>query len=339
MDYVALGRTGLQVSPLCLGTMNFGGVTDEATGKRIVAEALEQGINFMDTANIYNKGRSEEIVGQALKETGKRARVVLATKVHVQMDATDPNSSNNHRRHIIEQCQASLQRLQTDYLDVFYIHRPSTQIPIDETLRALDDLVRAGDVRYIGTSDFAAWKLIESLWVAKEYGLNRFVCEQSSYHLLDRRAERELFPMTQSYGIAVTTWSPLAGGFLSGKYSRDAQRPKGARLSESNDWANRHFKPEAFDVVEIILQIADKKGCSPAQIAIAWCLHHEAVTSVLIGPKTVAQLEDVLQARDVSFSDVELQSLSSVSTPGRVIVPYYIDDAFADFRPHKFHWL
>ena len=339
MNYVALGRTGVQVSPLCLGTMNFGGVTDEATSKQIVATALEQGINFVDTANIYNKGRSEEIVGRALKEIGKRASVILATKVHVQMDDTDPNSSNNHRRHIIEQCHASLQRLQTDYLDIFYIHRPSTQIPIDETLRALDDLILAGDIRYIGSSDFAAWKLIESLWVAKEYGLNRFVCEQSAYHLLDRRAERELFPMTQSYVMAVTIWSPLAGGFLAGKYTRDAERPKGMRLSESNDWANRHFKPEAFDVVEATIKLAEKKGRSNAQVAIAWCLHHEAVTSVLIGPKTVFQLNDLVKAREVSFSQAELQSLDSVSVAGQVIVPYYIDDAFADFRPNRFHWV
>ncbi|MEM9817686.1 MAG: aldo/keto reductase [Cyanobacteria bacterium P01_D01_bin.6] len=339
MNYVTLGRTGVQVSPLCLGTMNFGGVTDEVTGKQIVAAALEQGINFIDTANIYNQGRSEEILGQALKEIGQRARVVLATKVHLQMDATDPNSSNNHRRHIVEQCQASLRRLQTDYIDIFYIHRPSTQIPIDETLRALDDLVRAGDVRYIGSSDFAAWKLIESLWVAKEYGLNRFVCEQSAYHLLDRRAERELFPMTQSYGMAVTVWSPLAGGFLAGKYARDAARPEGSRLSAANDWADRHFKPAAFDVVEGVRQLAEKKGCSPAQVAMAWCLQHEAVTSVLMGPKTLEQLKDVIQALEVSFSEAELRSLDSISAPGRVIVPYYIDDAFADFRPHRFPWI
>ena len=339
MDYGALGRAGVQVSPLCLGTMNFGGVTDDVAGKRIVAEALRQGINFVDTANIYNAGRSEEILGQALREIGERARVVLATKVHVQMDATDPNSSNNHRRHIIDQCHASLKRLQTDYLDIFYIHRPSTQIPIGETLRALDDLVRTGDVRYIGSSDFAAWKLIESLWVAKEYGLNRFVCEQSAYHLLDRRAERELFPMTQSYGMAVTVWSPLAGGFLAGKYSRDDKRPQGVRFSDSSDWADRHFKSEAFDVVDVILQLAEKKGCSPAQVAIAWCLRHDAVTSVVVGPKTVTQLNDLMQAPKVRLSKEDCKILDSLSMPGRVIVPYYIDDAFADFRPNQFHWI
>lgn len=339
MHYISLGRTGVQVSPLCLGTMNFGSVTDAATGKAIIAAALDHGINFIDTANIYNKGRSEEIVGQALNELGKRERVVLATKVHVQMDSSDPNSSNNHRRHIIQQCHASLKRLQTDYLDIFYIHRPSSTIPIDETLRALDDLVKAGTVRYIGTSDFAAWKILESLWVSKEYGLNRFVCEQAAYHLLDRRAERELFPMTQSYGIAVTVWSPLAGGLLTGKYQRDSARPQGVRFSEESDWAARHFTPQAFDVLDALQHMADQKGCTPAQLAISWCLQHAAVTSVILGPKTVEQLEDIIPSLDIRLSTLELEQLNQVAQPGRVIVPYYIDDSFADFSPHRHHWI
>ncbi len=339
MDYVSLGRTGVQVSRLCLGTMNFGGVTDRGAATTIIAEALDRGVNCIDTANIYNAGRSEEIVGGALRDTGRRDRVVLATKVHVQMDPDDPNSGNNHRRHILEQCRASLRRLDTDYIDVFYIHRPSTRIPIDETLRALDDLVRAGDVRYIASSDFAAWRIIESLWVAKEYGLNRFVCEQSAYHLLDRRAERELFPMTQSYGIGVTVWSPLAGGFLTGTYRRDAERPTGSRLSDSNDWADRHFVPRAFDVVEAVVELAGAKGCSPAQLAIGWCLHHPAVCNVAVGPKTVEQAREVLDASEVSFSNAELERLDRVSSPTGSIVPYYIDDSFADVRPNRFHWI
>ncbi|MCG8477521.1 MAG: aldo/keto reductase [Spirochaetales bacterium] len=339
MDYVSLGRTGVQVSRLCLGTMNFGGVTDRATATTIVAEALDRGVNCIDTANIYNGGRSEEIVGHALRETGRRDRVVLATKAHVQMDPDDPNSGKNHRRHIIEQCRASLKRLGTDYIDIFYIHRPSTQIPIDETLRALDDVVRAGDVRYIASSDFAAWKIIESLWVAKEYGLDRFVCEQSAYHLLDRRAERELFPMTQSYGIGVTVWSPLAGGFLAGAYRRDEARPAEARLSDSNEWADRHFVPRAFDVVETVVELAREKGCSPAQLAIAWCLRHPAVCNVAVGPKTVEQAREILDASTVSWSAAELERLDRVSIPAGSIVPYYIDDSFADVRPNRFHWI
>ncbi|NOK62945.1 MAG: hypothetical protein GFH27_549293n342 [Chloroflexi bacterium AL-W] len=341
MQYVSLGRTGLQVSPLCLGTMNFGSSTDQAESCNIIDAAIEQGINTIDTANIYGRGCSEEIVGEALHRTGKRTRMVLATKVHVSMDDSDPNAANNHRRHIIEQCHASLQRLQTDYIDLYYIHRPSTQIPIDETLRALDDLVRDGKIRYIGTSDFAAWKIIESLWVSKEYGLNRFVCEQSAYHLLDRRAERELLPMAQSYGIAVLAWSPLAGGMLSGKYKRDTDRPEGARFhasSESDEWAQRHFTPAAFDAVESITTMASEKGCTPTQLALAWCCQQPGVVGPVLGPKTLAQFEEQLGALHISITDEDRPRIDHVCPPGKAIVPYYIDDAFADFRPHQFRW-
>ncbi|MEM8531359.1 MAG: aldo/keto reductase [Chloroflexota bacterium] len=341
MQYVSLGRTGVQVSPLCLGTMNFGTTTDQIEAFNIVDTAIERGINAIDTANIYGRGRSEEIVGEALHRNGKRARMVLATKVHVSMDDSDPNAANNHRRHIIEQCHASLQRLQTDHIDLYYIHRSSTQIPIDETLRALDDLVRDGKVRYIGTSDFAAWKIIESLWVAKEYGQNRFVCEQSAYHLLDRRAERELLPMAQSYGIAVLAWSPLAGGLLSGKYQRDAMRPEGARFqrsSEADEWGTRHFTPAAFDAVEALTTLASEKGCTPTQLALAWCYQQPGVVGPVLGPKTLAQFEEQLGALEVTITDADRQRIDQICPPGKVIVPYYIDDAFADFRPHRFRW-
>lgn len=341
MQYVSLGRTGVQVSPLCLGKMNFGTSTDQNEAFNIIDTAIERGINTIDTANIYGRGRSEEIVGEALQRNGKRARMVLATKVHVSMDDSDPNAANNHRRHIIEQCHASLQRLQTDYIDLYYIHRPSTQIPIDETLRALDDLVRDGKVRYIGTSDFAAWKIIESLWVSKEYGLNRFVCEQSAYHLLDRRAERELLPMAQSYGIAVLAWSPLAGGLLSGKYQRDAMRPEGGRFhgsSEGDMWAAQHFTPTAFDAVEAITTLSREKGCTPTQFALAWCYQQPGLVGPVLGPKTLAQFEEHLGALDVTITDEDRQRIDQICPPGKVIVPYYIDDAFADFRPHQFRW-
>jgi aryl-alcohol dehydrogenase-like predicted oxidoreductase len=340
-NYISLGRTGIQVSPLCLGTMNFGGATDQAESEKILDAAIDHGINFIDTANIYGKGRSEETVGAALANNQKRRRIILATKVHVSMDNTDPNASNNHRRHIIEQCEASLKRLRTDVIDLYYIHRPSTEIPIDETLRALDDLVRTGKVRYLGTSDFAAWKIIESLWVSKEYGLNRFVCEQAAYHLLDRRAERELLPMTQSYGLAVMAWSPLAGGFLTGKYDRDAKRPTDARFAESdkpNDWNDRHFVSDAFTVVETVNELAHEKGCSAAQFALAWCLHQPGITGPVLGPKTLAQFEEQFGALQIAVTDEDKQRIDEVSAPGKVIVPYYLDDAFSDLRPHRFRW-
>src|SRR5260221_10277803 len=231
MQYRSLGRTGVQVSPLCLGCMNFGNPTPEAEALEMIDYALENGINFLDTANVYNLGLSEEVVGRALKRNGKRSRVVLATKVHGVMDDTDVLAAGNNRRHIIEQCDASLKRLQTDYIDLYQIHRPDSQIPIDETLRALDDLIRAGKVRYIGTSTFPAWQGMESLWVSRAVGLNRFVTEQPPYHLLDRSIERELIPLAQTYGLAILPWAPLARGFLTGKYPRRVSLPDDYRAA------------------------------------------------------------------------------------------------------------
>ena len=213
LEYRNFGRTGVKVSNLCLGCMMFGGKTNAPDSYAIIDRAIDAGINFLDTANVYSRGKSEEITGDALKRNGKRQNVILATKVHGQM-GEDPNQFGNSRRHIIEQCEASLRRLQTDYIDLYQIHRPQPDIPIDETLRAMDDLIRSGKVRYIGTSTFAAWQVVESLWISKELGLNRFICEQPPYHILDRRIERELIPMAQTFGMAVIPWSPLAGGML-----------------------------------------------------------------------------------------------------------------------------
>lgn len=334
MEYRSLGRTGVQVSGLCLGCMMFGGRTDEAEAMAIIDRAIEAGLNFFDTANIYNHGRSEEILGRALKRNGKRSRIVLATKVHGRMDETDPNAWGNHRRHILEQCEASLRRLQTDYLDLYQIHRPSSKVPIDETLRALDDLIRAGKVRYIGTSTFAAWQILESLWVSKELGLNRVVSEQPPYHLLDRRIERELVPMAQTYGLALIPWSPLAGGFLTGKYRRSEPRPKGARLQEPSEWHDRHFTDRAFQVLEVVEAMAKEKGCTPGQIALAWCAQQPGITSPIIGPRTLEQLEKYLEALHVRITGEDRKRLDEVAPPGGMIVPYYE----ADFGPHTFRW-
>ena len=222
MDYRSLGRTGVKVSSLCLGCMNFGGRTNKADSIDIIEKAISAGINFIDTANVYGHdpqnyayglGRSEEIVGEAIR--GQRKNIVLATKAYFHM-GDDPNDWGSSRRHIIEQCEASLKRLDTDYIDLYQMHHPHNSIPIDETLRALDDLVSSGKIRYIGTSSFASWQIMESLWVSKELHLNRFICEQPAYNLLDRRIERELIPMAQTYGIGIIPWSPTAGGFLSG---------------------------------------------------------------------------------------------------------------------------
>ncbi len=334
MEYRSLGRTGTKVSELCLGCMMFGGRTGEAESMDIIDCAIDHGVNFLDTANVYSRGSSEEATGKALKRNGKRDRIVLATKVHGRMADEDPNMQGNQRRHIIQQCEASLRRLQTDYIDLYQIHRPSSDVPIDETLRALDDLIRAGKVRYIGTSTFAAWQLVESLWVSKELHLNRFISEQPPYHLLDRRIERELIPMAQTYGFAILPWSPLAGGFLTGKYRRGEARAEGSRFTEKNEWTDMHFTDRAFDVLETVEQIAKEKNCTISQFALAWCAQQPGVTSPIIGPRTMAQVEDNLGAVDVRVTDEDRKRIDAVIPPGTEVVPYYS----ADFGPHKYRW-
>src|SRR4028119_1200945 len=235
MEYRVLGRTGAKVSPLCLGCMNFGWGTAEAEAIKIIHRALDEGINFVDTADVYGQGASETITGKALKK--RRDGVFLATKVHGKM-GEGPNDQGNSRLHIMQGCDASLKRLGVDHIDLYQIHRPQSGVPIDETLRALDDLIRAGKVRYIGTSTFAAWQLVESLWHSEKYALNRFVCEQPPYNMLDRRIERELLPLCQTYGIATIPWAPIAGGLLSGKYRLNQTRPEGSRY-EKGAFANR----------------------------------------------------------------------------------------------------
>ena len=342
MEYRSLGRTGVQVSVLCLGCMNFGGPTPEAESFNIIDRALDGGINFLDTANVYSRGISEEIVGKALKRNGKRDRIVLATKVHGRMSDDDVLAAGNNRRHIIEQCESSLRRLQLDYIDLYQIHRPQSNTPIDETLRALDDLVQAGKVRYIGTSTFPAWEVMESLWVSKELGLNRFVSEQPPYHLLDRAIERELIPLAQTYGLAILPWSPLARGFLSGKYRRGEDIPGDSRLASDMkgpfaDRTKQHFSDLGYNALDVVRDLAQEKGCTPAQVALAWCVQQPGVTSPIIGPRTMEHLEDNLGAVDVKITDADRQRLDDVAEPEQQIVPYYTGKRI-DFKPPQHRW-
>jgi aryl-alcohol dehydrogenase-like predicted oxidoreductase len=332
MDYRALGRTGVKVSPLNLGCMMFGGKTGEQDSFAIIDRAIDAGINFFDTANVYSRGRSEEVTGAALKRNGQRQRIVLATKVHGKMADDDPNMEGNSRRHIIEQCEASLRRLQTDYIDLYQIHRPDSTIPIDETLRALDDLIRAGKVRYIGTSTYAAWQVVESLAVAKELGLNRFICEQPPYNLLDRRIERELLPMARTYGIGTIPWSPLAGGLLTGKYNRNQPPPADSRFGDLDKAPHlqRRWQERLFDVTEGLAPLAEAKSCSMSQLALAWCMQQPGVTSPIIGPRTMDQLEDNLGALEVVIDDADRARIDELIPPGTMVSPFYE----ADFGPH-----
>ncbi|HEY8837905.1 MAG TPA: aldo/keto reductase [Dehalococcoidia bacterium] len=333
MEHRNLGRTGVKVSPICLGAMMFGGRTAPEDSYAIIDKAIDQGINFIDTANRYSLGRSEEVVGEAIKRRGRRDSLILATKVHGQMDAEDPNAQGNSRRHIIQQCEASLRRLQTDWIDLYQIHRPQSDIPIDETLRAMDDLIRDGKVRYIGSSTFGAWQLVESVYVAKQLGLNRFICEQPPYNLLDRRIERELVPMAQTYGFAIIPWSPLGGGLLTGKYQRGQPLPEGARFSDQGrPGASRRLNDRVYDVVEGLQPLAREKGCTLSQFALAWVMQQPGVTSAIIGPRTMEQFDDNIGAQNVTFSEEELKQIDRVIRRGDSVAPFYE----ADFGPHQY---
>jgi len=334
MKYRPLGRTGVKVSELCLGCMMFGGKTEPKDSYAIIDRAIDSGINFIDTANVYSRGRSEEVTGEALKRNGKRSSIVLATKVHGVMDDNDPNAQGNSRRHIVEQCEASLKRLQTDHIDLYQIHRPQSDIPVEETLRALDDLVRSGKVRYIGTSTFAAWQMVEALWAAEKAGTNRFICEQPPYHILDRRVERGLIPVAQTYGFAVIPWSPLAGGLLTGKYSRNSPPPADSRFGDidQNPKRKERFVNAVFDVTEGLEPIAKAKGCTMSQLALSWVAARPGVTSPIIGPRTMAQLEDNLGALAVQLTEEDNKKVDELVPPGSVVSPFYE----ADFGPHLY---
>ena len=332
MEYRVLGRTGVQVSLLCLGCMNFGDDADEAASFAIVDQAMDAGVNFLDTADVYSRGVSETIVGKALARGGKRERVFLATKGFNKMDDTDPNAWGGHRYHLIKACEDSLRRLGTDHIDLYQIHRPQSSIPIDETLRALDDLVKSGKVRYLGTSTFAAWQLVESLWAAKELHLNRFVCEQPPYNLLDRRIERELLPYCRTYGVGVIPWAPIAGGLLSGKYRLNHPRPAGARY-EKGAFNNRD-NDAALASVEKYAAFCEARAVAPAQMALAWCLAQPGVTSPIIGPRTTEQMTNYLAALAITVTEDDGKQLDAIFPPGTHVSDYYR----ADFGPNA-RWM
>jgi len=329
MEYRNLGRTGVKVSPLCLGTMNFGPRTPEDEAVDMIHRSLAAGLNFIDTANLYGQplndgrgqGTTEKIVGKALK--GKRDRVVLATKFYATMDPDDPNSHGGSRRHILRSCEDSLRRLETDYIDLYQMHRPDPTVPIDETLRALDDLVRSGKVRYIGTSTFAGWQLVESLWESERLGLNRFVSEQPRYSLIDRRIETGVVPVALKYGLAILPYSPLGGGVLTGKYKHGDAFPDDSRAVDSawGTWARSFLSERVYLLVDLLVEIAGEHGCTSGQVALAWVLLKPGVTSAIIGPRTVPHFEDNLGALSVELTEDNLSQLEEATIPGGTLFP------------------
>jgi aryl-alcohol dehydrogenase-like predicted oxidoreductase len=325
MEYRSLGRTGVRVSKLCLGAMMFGdwGTKDHGESIRIIHRALDAGINFIDTADVYSRGESEVIVGKALAG-GRRDDVVLASKVHMPM-GDDPNQRGNSRRWIIREAENSLRRLGTDWIDLYQIHRYDTDTDIDETLGALTDLVRAGKVRYIGHSTWPASAIVEAQWTARERGRERLTCEQPPYSILVRAIEADVLPTCQRYGMGVIPWSPLAGGWLSGRYRKGtgAEGPFSAarqRLANRFDMslpANQR-KLEAADQ---LADVADKAGMSLIEMAIAFVLRHPAVTSAIIGPRTMEHLESQLKAADIGLTDDVLDRIDEIVPPGVTINP------------------
>ncbi|MFZ4662124.1 MAG: aldo/keto reductase [Caldilineaceae bacterium] len=310
MEYRRMGRSGLKVSAICLGTMTFGHGADQAEATRIVDLAFAAGVNFFDTANTYGNGESEVLLGNALK--GRRRNAIVATKFF-NPTGPGPNDSGMSRVHIMQAIDDSLRRLQMDYVDIYYIHHVDSQTPLEEMLRALDDLVRSGKVRYIACSNYEAWRLMEALWISDSKGLARFECYQPQYSLVVRDIEEEILPVCQYKGLGVVVWSPLGGGFLSGKYKPGDRTAAGTRSEEGWAYPQRYFAPNADAILAELLQVAQELGRSPAQVANRWVLEQPGITSAIIGARTVEQARDNMLAGSWQMPTDALQRLNKVS--------------------------
>ncbi len=312
MEYRQLGRTGTRVSELCLGTMTFGNEADEATSHQIVDRFVDAGGNFVDTANVYSQGASEEITGRAIKD--RRDRIVLATKARFQM-GDDTNAAGSSRRNLRAACEASLRRLGTEWIDLYQVHMWDKRTPLEETLSTLDDLVREGKVRYIGASNFAGWHLAKALGISALHDWEPFVCLQPEYSLITRDAERELLPLCQSEGLAVIPWSPLGGGILTGKYSKDQEFPSGTRGADTENPITFTYRLDdrAWNIVEAVKAAAATTGKSAAQISLNWVLHRRGVTAPIIGARNLTQLEDNLGATGWRLDEETSKSLAWAS--------------------------
>ncbi len=316
MEYRTLGRTGLQVSPLCLGTWLWTERNTAQEGLAVIDQAIDDGVNFIDTSNVYNRGEAERVVGEGIK--GRRDEVVLATKVFWPMDDDDPNATGLSRKHVVGECERSLKRLGTDYIDIYYLHRPDPKMPIEITLRALDDLISQGKVRYIASSCFTAAELVESLWKSEVGRWDAIVVEQPQYSLIRREPESDVVPYCAKYGVSLVPFSPLAGGLLTGKYRKNQPPPEGARLTE---WG-QHEKGwwgEAMDVVEKLLPHVEIKGCTLSQFALAWVYSQPTVVSAIMGPRNAAQLTDNLGALEVEITAEDNALVNELVSPGTQI--------------------
>jgi aryl-alcohol dehydrogenase-like predicted oxidoreductase len=327
MDYRQLGSSGLRVSALTLGTMTFGGQgnfakvgsTDVATARRQIDMCVDAGINLIDTADVYSRGASEEIVGEVLD--GRRDELLLATKVRMRM-GKGPNMVGLSRQHVIEGCEASLRRLRTDHIDLYQVHEWDGSVPLEETLAALDQLVRDGKVRYIAVSNYTAWQLMKALGISERNGLSRFVSQQIYYSLQERSAEYELIPVAIDQGLGTLVWSPLAGGLLSGKYRRGEDAPEGSRQFAGWNEPPVYDEERLYDTIEALVEVGAAHDVSAAQVALAWLLTRPAVSSVIIGARTDEQLADNLRAASLTLSEAERDRLERVSRPP-LLYPYW----------------
>ncbi|MBL8851848.1 MAG: aldo/keto reductase [Planctomycetaceae bacterium] len=326
MDYRQLGRCGARVSPICLGTMMFGGQTPEAESIRIIHKAVDQGINFIDTANMYNAGASEVAVGKAIAD--RRDSVILATKGRQKM-GDGPNDWGAGRVHLMREFDNSLRRLNVDYVDIYYHHAPDETTPIDETLRAMDDMVRSGKTRYIACSNFRAWRLCEALWTSDRLNLNKFVCVQPLYNIVNRDIEVELLPLCREHGIGVVSYSPLARGILTGKYRPGEAFPEGSRASRNDPRMKQaELRDASLEISQKLAAHCERKGCAPSQFALAWCLANPILTSVIIGPKTEAQFDDNLRSLAVQMTPEDESFIDGLVPPGEHSGKGFQDSAY-----------
>ena len=307
MKYNRLGRTGLRVSEVCMGTMTFGGVTDEDEAQKIFDRCIEKGVNFFDTANAYTGGQSERILGALIKE--HRKDLVIATKVY-NPQGSGPNEMGLSRKHIIQACEASLRRLDTDYIDLYQVHADDRETPLEETLSALDQLVRDGKVRYIGASNHTAWRLSDALWTSETHGLARYDCLQPLYNLVERGLDQEVLPLCRDKGVGVIAWSPLAGGWLTGKYRGEV--PDDARLNDQGR-PPMGATVDREQILDALINLAKGVGASPAQVALRWVMNQDGLTSAIVGARNVEQLDDNLGAADLELDGDAWKTLDRAS--------------------------
>ena len=322
MEYRLLGRTGVKVAPLCLGSDNFANPTPEAESIAMIERAIDAGINLIDTSNSYAKGESERIIGRALAASGRRDQVLVATKAHYPT-GPGPNDSGNSRLHLMKACEESLKRLQVDCIDLFQLHRPSFELPIEETMCALTDLVRQGKVRYVGCSTTPAWKAMESIMASELKGYVRFVSEQPPYNLLDRRIENEMVPFCQEYQLGIFPWSPLAMGILAGRYADADKTPEASRAALRGGIYAERVTARGIEVGSRFVQLAKDRGISPAQLAVLWVKDQPGITAPLIGPRTLEQLEHFLPVMEMQLDDQTRAACDALVPPGSAVADFH----------------